>query len=297
MFLLESVKIREKVKALIDKQDNNMLHRTLSVAHGTQLEKTPDVKNSVINYTKNSTPLNQDLFHKRVLDSAKPQVAAIDKAIKMCQAPHDLVVHSGVAWNPSKHLEPKHLEKPDTPIRVKLPAFTSTSLELSTAQFFAREFRDDEPHPTVPHTVALRGYNSKIKHYETHSLTPDEKAEYDNNRKEFTDNKEFGASAKYFNGLHSLKKKMGDRLNIETHSAQFTSSRDYGHVVSIHIPKGANVLYTAPVSKHSHEKEVVLPRNTKLHVHSVPEIDHNKQLIRWHAKLVQPRKKNTTENG
>lgn len=61
----------------------------------------------------------------------------------------------------------------------------------------------------------------------------------------------------------------------------------YGHVISIHVPKGSHGSY---VSGHSYmgneERELVLHPNSKLHINPTPDVHHDTKVVQWHAKLV-----------
>lgn len=67
------------------------------------------------------------------------------------------------------------------------------------------------------------------------------------------------------------------------------SMKDHVHMMKIHVPKGSHGAYVDHHSSNDGEKEFMLPRNSKLHVHPVPEYSqngHSKMAI-WHAKLVK----------
>lgn len=66
------------------------------------------------------------------------------------------------------------------------------------------------------------------------------------------------------------------------------------HVLKIHVPKGHHGAYVGHHSGWNDEKEFVLPRGTKLHVHPKPTIEHSNpdypessKYHVWHAKIVK----------
>lgn len=63
--------------------------------------------------------------------------------------------------------------------------------------------------------------------------------------------------------------------------------RDHNHIMKIHVPKGHHGAYVDHVSAQGDEREFMLPRNTKLKVHPVPEhhVDGGVKYAIWHAHI------------
>lgn len=66
------------------------------------------------------------------------------------------------------------------------------------------------------------------------------------------------------------------------------------HMLKIHVPKGHPSAYVAEHSEHDNEKEMILPHNTKLHIHHTPDIEKDSAGFHtaiWHAHVVSHDKK------
>jgi hypothetical protein len=55
---------------------------------------------------------------------------------------------------------------------------------------------------------------------------------------------------------------------------------EHRHVLKIHVPKGHTGAYVSHISIYPREKEFIMPRGTKLHVHPVPKTEKKKDGIR-----------------
>jgi hypothetical protein len=64
-----------------------------------------------------------------------------------------------------------------------------------------------------------------------------------------------------------------------------TDPTGYGHMMSIHVPKGHPGAYVSDHSAHDYEREFVLPRNTKLRVNKTPTIHKAHKVVQWHAHV------------
>jgi hypothetical protein len=68
--------------------------------------------------------------------------------------------------------------------------------------------------------------------------------------------------------------------------------KDHGHILKIHVPQGSHGLFIHGYDKEWPQKEFVLPRDSKLHIHKTPTIGQIKWRAEpenvhvWHAKLV-----------
>lgn len=61
------------------------------------------------------------------------------------------------------------------------------------------------------------------------------------------------------------------------------------HMLKIHVPKGHPSAYVAHHSEHENEKEMILPPNTKLHIHHTPDIEKDSSGFHtaiWHAHVI-----------
>ena len=75
---------------------------------------------------------------------------------------------------------------------------------------------------------------------------------------------------------------------------QFAHQNLSRHIIKIHVPKGHHGAYVSHHSKNGYEKEFILPRGTRLHVHPKPTIINNDpygaksgEFHVWHAKIVK----------
>lgn len=72
----------------------------------------------------------------------------------------------------------------------------------------------------------------------------------------------------------SVAKNFADfSLSPET-SYHDKNGEKHTHSLKIHVPKGHPGAYIEHLAVHEHEREFILPRNTKLHIHAAPEIEH-----------------------
>ncbi len=86
----------------------------------------------------------------------------------------------------------------------------------------------------------------------------------------------------------SLDKRIAYAFAEDDISSQIKNNSGYRvrHMLKIHIPKGTPGAYVNHISEHRGEREFILPRNTNMHIHHEPEIDHENGLAIWHAHVL-----------
>lgn len=171
-------------------------------------------------------PYDDDYDHKwreQSYNNVTRDISNIDHLVKSFRTPHDMHVYSGVKFDPLQFHQGNKVMK------VRMPAFTSTSLRPDKAEYFT----GDSGH---------------------HWSDPED---------EYNDKK----------------------------------IRSY-NILKIHVPQGSRGMYVGHYSGSMGEREFILPRNSKLHIHHEPQIidasDHDRERnlgdisIKqvWHAKLV-----------
>lgn len=88
--------------------------------------------------------------------------------------------------------------------------------------------------------------------------------------------------------LHQSQAEVFAKKDPVEHKGEYS---DHQHMLKIHVPKGSGGLYLGSRSQFPQEKEFVLPRDSKVHVHPKPDIHQplgvgKKPIAIWHAHLV-----------
>lgn len=249
-------------------------------------ERHRDLINAVHDYTGDSGAiLNKHLLqkHKQVLnknkfDTTKPNKNKNDdetinnfekhlpNAIKMHSTKKDMVVHSGISFTP------EYKQKSE----MTLPAYTSTSLSKKVAINFANP---------VEHSNHV--YNLATKEKVDWQLHQKHKMKMDN----FLKTKDKIWDSVDINDIDEHKKqinKINDKLEKYKNKTpeNIKKSVKYKHLISIHVPKGSHAIHTASHSQHETENEILFHKNIKLKIHKKPEINHEDQIVNWHANLI-----------
>jgi len=320
--LLTESEIRQLVKKGARTQKISALHKSLAEHTNRVLGSLPNKhQENVIDYTSGSSSLNAHLFRHKKPTEYLDKIRSLDKVMNVGKLPHDVVVHSGVKWNPAAHMEEKHITHPDKhPIKVVLPAYTSTSLSKGIANDFTKSEKD-MPHSRRGSLIWRRHYNRpNISHYnvktgktQSTTLTDEELAGHHDlmseNERLHKDYAESGYKKEKLEPIYEHRQKMAKfmepimarvgKTNNPKENPGYGAISHYDaenvagpltyhkHIISIHVPAGHPAIYTQPVSRYKKEKELVLKRGTKLHIHPVPEIHEKSQTVFWHAKVVK----------
>lgn len=93
--------------------------------------------------------------------------------------------------------------------------------------------------------------------------------------------------------LHSsLNDKMAAGFTLHHHEQKNGEDHYHHHILKIHVPKGHPGSYVSHISHHPHEKEFILPRNTKLKIHNTTtkssDIEGDKHHIHTHHATIEP---------
>lgn len=224
-------------------------HETLSNSHKYSDEHQTAIKHytgddgyHTINKHLYSGGKHEDMpaHHRQISDRLK-------SAIKSNKTPNDLVVHTGISRSPERANNPDHEHH-----KIELPAFTSTSLNLSTARQFSKGDSRSE------HVYDRGNMPTPIK------MKPED----------------------YRGHGHAGMGKPGAEPANPLH-------KRYGHILSIHVPKGSHGAYVGHLSEYSGENEMILHPGAKLHVEKTPEVNHAYKTVHWKAHLVHDGVKKT----
>lgn len=214
-----------------------------------------DVRN-VKKYTNGSYDINHSLIadHNHTSDHIK----GLCKTLKKVKLNQDITVHTGSGFSPERY---KTSDQQDH-IHVHLPAFTSTSISHGTARGFAKM---DKDHPTIFMHDYSEGYSKpKITKLEGEDLP-----------------KENEHDSFYEREQHSnrIKAKYGEHVSVHR----------YGHVVTMHVPRGTHGVYVGDHPKftvHESEYEFLLHKGSYAKLHAQPEYDHKNKIVQWKGQLV-----------
>jgi len=77
-----------------------------------------------------------------------------------------------------------------------------------------------------------------------------------------------------------------DKANAELSKQGMKVHKNAKHMLKIYVPKGHHGAYVDHHSGNKGEREFILPRETRLHIHHEPEITHNGKGVVWHAHIV-----------
>ena len=177
------------------------------------------------NYTRHSYKLNDILFYGDAGDEKDYQ--AIEKLKKALEIPakYEFVVYSGLKWSPSDLWEKQNVDF-SHPIRIHLPAFTSTSTDLDVACGFCRQFQ-------MPPQGFVAGLDRRAQ-------------------------------------------------------ALYNHHTDAMNVLELHITKGTHIGSVIHVSKHRHEKELILNAGATIEISNVPRLLEREGMlfIIWKGKTM-----------
>lgn len=208
-------------------------------------------------YTNGSYTVNHRLINNHKYSDS--HVENLCKALKKQKLPQDITVHTGSGFSPERYKtspDQKH------EITVHLPAFTSTSISHSTAKGFSKM---DPKHPTVfIHDHSEDSFTPKITKLEGEDLPRHDESD------------SFYAREKY---NERIRAKYGQHVSVHR----------YGHVVSMHVPKGTHGMYIGDHPKltvHRDEYEFLLHKGSYAKVHHEPEYDHVHKIVQWKGRLV-----------
>lgn len=156
-----SSRIDEELKNLEEWKKEKENKRNAINSLNLESEHTDDDKTHVYRYTAASKPLNRLLYRIHNEGGTVPHtmeitgrynfthdIRGLDAAINRNKLKHDLVVYSGVGWNPASRMQADGL--------IHLPAYTSTSTSKNIAYNFAKS---NKKHDTDIHI--LRIHNPK----------------------------------------------------------------------------------------------------------------------------------------
>lgn len=221
---LDDESVKSAAKDYAERSYTNRLHEQLYDHYAKHFSKLgQDVHNSIAHYSLSGyNDINKTLYYGRHnVDSAiQRHISNIDKIFAPIH--DDVHVYSGVAFSPHVF---RAGERPQGGIiKLKMPAFTSTSIKSNLATSFASS------------------------HYPV------------DNDKEILDDNPYEEGTKAFPRT----------------------------IIKIHVPKGARASYIYQHSENAHERELVLPRNSRLHVHPTPTVNGGGRdtFQIFHAKLV-----------
>jgi len=290
--------------------DNLSLHSKL-VRHYKGLGDDYGIKHAIENYTGDGyRTLNGKLFNnKRLTPYEKSYESYLSKGLKIHKTPTDIIVHTGIKKD-LQNMAPLH----GGVHKLKFPAYTSTSIERSKADGFARnketqyEFNHNYEHVGIvpPKIVALHKQLNKIANS---NHDPDDWEKHNENvhlhREKF---EKLSGLVKKHNGKvldhESYANAINKRYNQWSGSPPANASykpqhrlkyhemtRIYerpkpGHVISIHVPKGSHGAYVDNFSNFSGEREFILHKGAKVHIHPEPEYDKKENKYRWKGVLV-----------
>jgi len=241
----------------------NALHKQLSKHYKFDTESSIPVERYTEGYLKKHGPhhpnhynLNKALYHGHDLAKVSSKLHDFDhslsKTLHKHTTPHDLTVHTGIKKSPEHHIDPN-----SDHIKMRMSAYTSTSLSPDVARRFTRH--DPESHFNYVHpnnTIGIANFNPK--HHG--KLTPEQKEH--------------------------------DTTTFHVPGNEKEHIRKYAHTISIHVPKGSHGAYIANHSDRYNEKEILLHKNAKIHVDKTPTVDHKNWAVNWNARLVHDGVKN-----
>jgi hypothetical protein len=213
------------------------------------------------------TPLKTS---KEIRNDDKNTAEKIDKhmsaAIKMHKAEKDFHVYSGMSFTPEYKKG-----------KIKLPAYTSTSLSKNVAQGFAEtvnhsshiydkdgkkfDFAIFKRHKAMVKNILNRASDHYMK-----SLDNNEKGDYHSYK-----------STELYDRYAKVKSNFAKKYNDPV---------AYSHMIKLHVPKSSHALYLEPHTGFNGEHEVVIHKNAQVHLHDKPEIDHKNKRVIWQGKLI-----------
>ena len=198
--------------------------------------------------------LNKKLHSGQALDEHHRKFDQdLSSILKKHKTQKDMTVHTGIKYSPERH------EDSNSPheYKMRLPGYTSTSIEKNVAESFAR----GDPEGSV---------HNHIRQY---------KPGYKN----LTSVHQIGKISRNTQD-HDIVTKSGIGKPKKGHGYVVT---DYKHIVSLHVPKGSHGAYIAHHSDNKDEHEFLLHKNAKVHIDKTPEkIDHANGAVHWKGRLV-----------
>ena len=184
----------------------------------------------------------------------------LSSALKVRTTPHDLHVYTGTKHN----LDPKAKET----VKLHLPAYTSTSIEHSTAYNFALS-KVNEPHQTsseVPHHIQQMYHAGKEAHLKCYEIAK-------NTRNPHNDPAYTAAKKELDHHQSNLDKAMKEHYDRHGEKISLNSKHNpiSKHTIKIHVPKGSHGAYIEHMTANEFEHEFVLHKGAKVHLKPHPK--------------------------
>ena len=285
------------------------LHARLT-KHYKNLGNDYGVKHAIENYTgEGYRTLNNKLFkNKRLTPYEKSYESYLSKGLKIHKTPADMVIHTGIKKD-LQDMAPVH----GGVHKLKFPAYTSTSIHRGKADNFANNrdseyvFRHDRSQKVPPKLLVMHKQLQKIA---DSNHEPEDWDKHNNyihkHREKFKqlsdlvqkhtgkplDHENYGGALRKRYNYWNLAKIPPNAEYTPEHNLHYHETTSIynvpkaGHVVSIHVPKGSHGAYVDHVSEHQGEREFILHKGAKVHIHPEPEYDKKENKYRWKGVLV-----------
>lgn len=278
--------LKEEDTSSFTRNDHNALVQHYMIGdHSGENPHHTEMIEHVRRYTHNSSHVNHSLYQNEPLNEHyQDHVNMLDSAMKHTTTPHSLTVHSGVGFSPDRLKSEEH----ETHFHVHLPAYTSTSLDYSISQGFAREdqqsnFRSAEIADSSGGTRTVLLHPHEYEAIRTH----------DNNREESLSRSNH-TEAEHHHQLWKDAWSAVGHSHVKEDGSKNLSPRIKGnvsHIIQIHVPKGSHGIYSSGYSNYPDEKEFILPRNSKLAIEKQPRFHSSGSSYAsdhavWHARLM-----------
>jgi ADP-ribosyltransferase exoenzyme len=117
-------------------------------------------RRAIGNYCDDSSEINENLYKRKPLSSEDiAHTYHLDNACKKKQTPTDMHVYSGIGFSPARFKKKNQLD----PIKVRLKAYTSTSIRHSVGEAFSQSDYNDSDARRMTEHGSVQNHNHVLK--------------------------------------------------------------------------------------------------------------------------------------